>query len=255
MQTLTVILIPLAGTVLGSGLVLFMKKELNSCIERLLLGFASGVMIAASVWSLLLPSLEQTEGEWMPATIGFVAGAGVLLLLDTIIPHLNIHSREEEGVINHKISSHTMLYIAVTLHNFPEGMAVGAVLASVINGGDGAGYAAVMVLATGIAVQNIPEGAIISMPLRSTGMVRWKSFGLGALSGIAEPAGAVITILVASQMTALLPYCLAFAAGAMIYVVADELIPEAKSDDCFNIGTIGAVLGFMLMMVLDVSLS
>lgn len=271
MQTLTVILIPLAGTVLGSAAALFMKKQLSSWVERLLLGFASGVMIAASVWSLLLPSLEQTGGAWMPTTIGFAAGAGFLLLLDTLIPHLNLHSREQEGVLRFgrrnqsgaiqskrnlekikttqisKISSRTMLFIAVTLHNFPEGMAVGAVLAD-------ADITAALVLAAGIGVQNFPEGAIISMPLRSTGMARWKAFGLGALSGLAEPAGALLTLAVASQMITLLPYCLAFAAGAMIYVVVDELIPEAKSDDCFNVGTIGAALGFILMMVLDVAL-
>jgi ZIP family zinc transporter len=240
-----------------------MKKQLSSWIERLLLGFASGVMIAASVWSLLLPSLEQTEGEWMPAAIGFITGVGFLLAVDTLTPHLNVHSREREGTLHlgrnktaeiNKISSHTMLYIAVTIHNFPEGMAVGAVLAGIFSGSTEVGYAGAIVLATGIGVQNFPEGAIISMPLRGTGMARWKSFGLGTLSGLAEPAGAVLTIVVASQMITLLPYCLAFAAGAMIYVVVDELIPEAKSDDCFNIGTIGAALGFVLMMVLDVSL-
>ena len=274
MQTLTVILIPLVGTVLGSATALFMKKQLSSWVERLLLGFASGVMIAASVWSLLLPSLEQTGGAWMPTTIGFAAGAGFLLLLDTLIPHLNLHSREQEGVLRFrkielnlqdtedvktnsvsKVSSHTMLYIAVTLHNFPEGMAVGAVLAGIFSGSSEVSCAGAIVLATGIGVQNFPEGAIISMPLRSTGMARWKAFGLGALSGLAEPAGALLTLAVASQMITLLPYCLAFAAGAMIYVVVDELIPEAKSDDCFNVGTIGAALGFILMMVLDVALA
>lgn len=254
MQTLTVILIPLAGTVLGSAVALFMKKQLSSWVERLLLGFASGVMIAASVWSLLLPSLEQTEEQWVPTTIGFAAGVAFLLVLDTLIPHLNLHSKEKEGMLPHEVSSYTMLYIAVTLHNFPEGMAVGAVLAGVLSGNSEVGFAGAMVLAIGIGVQNFPEGAIISMPLRSTGIARWKAFGLGALSGLAEPAGAVLTILIASQMIALLPYCLAFAAGAMIYVVVDELIPEAKSDDCFNVGTIGAALGFMLMMVLDVTL-
>ncbi len=267
MQTLTVILIPLAGTVIGAAIALFMRKQLSKSIEKLLLGFASGVMIAASVWSLLLPSLEQTEGSWVPATIGFIAGVGFLLLLDTLIPHLNVHSREQEGLLwsgktcidtrtegRKCMSSHTMLYLAVTIHNFPEGMAVGAALAGVIAGTSDAGYAGAIVLATGIGIQNVPEGAIISMPLRSTGMARWKAFGLGALSGLAEPAGAVLTIIIAAQMISLLPYCLAFAAGAMIYVVVDELIPEAKSDECFNIGTIGAALGFTLMMVLDVSL-
>ncbi len=253
MQTLTVILIPLSGTVLGAAMALFMKKQLGCCVEKFLLGFASGVMIAASVWSLLIPSIEETGGKWIPTAVGFLAGVGFLLLLDTLIPHLHLYSREREG-LKKNMSSHTMLYLAVTLHNFPEGMAVGAVLAGVLAGTSDAGYAGAMVLATGIGIQNFPEGAIISMPLRSSGLARWKSFGLGALSGMAEPAGAVLTILIAAQMITLLPYCLAFAAGAMIYVVADELIPEARSDDCYNISTIGTALGFTLMMVLDVSL-
>lgn len=259
MQTLTVILIPLAGTVAGSALTLFLGKEFKKWMEKLLLGFASGVMIAASIWSLLLPSLEQTDGLCIPAVIGFAAGAGFLLVLDTLIPHLNLHSREREGVLNEnykgrKDSSYLMLYIAVTLHNFPEGMAVGAILAGIVSGSTDVEYAGAIVLAIGIAVQNIPEGAIISMPLCGSGMGRWKSFGLGVLSGLAEPAGALITLMIASQMITLLPYCLAFAAGAMIYVVVDELIPEAKSDDCFNVGTIGTVIGFLLMMAMDVSL-
>ena len=253
MQTLTVILIPLSGTVLGAAMALFMRKQLNCCVEKMLLGFASGVMTAAAVWSLLIPSLEETGGSWVPAVTGFLGGVAFLLILDTLIPHLHVYSREREGVIRN-IPSHTMLFLAVTIHNFPEGMAVGAVIAGIQSGSSDVGIAGAMVLAAGIAVQNFPEGAIISMPLRSSGMSRWKAFGLGILSGAVEPLGAAVTILIAAQMISLLPYCLAFAAGAMIYVVADELIPEARSDDCYNVSTIGLALGFSLMMVLDVSL-
>lgn len=257
METLTVILIPLAGTVLGSAMVLFMKKTLNHCFEKILLGFAVGVMLAASVWSLLIPSIEMsrdcTSVVWFPATVGFLLGIGFLLILDVMIPHLHVYSKEAEGP-KKNISGRTMLCLAVTLHNFPEGMAVGAIVAGVMAGTAGINMAGAAVLAAGIAVQNFPEGAIISMPLRSGGMSRWKSFACGALSGIVEPIGAAMTILIAAHMIPLLPYFLAFAAGAMFYVVVDELIPESRSDDCFNIGTIGAALGFSLMMILDVSL-
>jgi ZIP family zinc transporter len=263
MQTLTVILIPLAGTVLGSATALFMKKQLSSWIERLLLGFASGVMIAASVWSLLLPSLEQTEGEWMPAAIGFITGVGFLLAVDTLTPHLNVHSREREGTLHlgrnktaeiNKISSHTMLYIAVTIHNFPEGMAVGAVLAGIFSGSTEVGYAGAMVLAIGIGVQNFPEGAIISMPLSAEGVSKRRAFGYGVLSGIIEPIGAIITILAAEFFTPILPYCLSLAAGAMFYVVVEELIPEMSEGNHSNIGTIAFAVGFSLMMIFDVAL-
>ncbi len=257
MNALSVILIPLAGTVLGSAMALFMKKTLASCIEKLLLGFAVGVMIAASVWSLLIPSIEmgeeQSRIQWLPAVTGFLLGIGFLLVLDIMIPHLHLYSRQQEGP-RKNISSRTMLYLAVTLHNFPEGMAVGAIVAGVLSGTADVTMAGAAVLATGISIQNFPEGAIISMPLRSGGMSRSKAFGYGALSGLAEPAGAVLTIIAAAHMVTLLPYFLAFAAGAMIYVVVDELIPESRSDECFNISTIGTALGFSLMMILDVSL-
>lgn len=257
MQTLTVILIPLAGTVLGSAMALFMRKTLSSGFEKFLLGFAVGVMITASVWSLLIPAIEMGSEQcgigWLPATCGFLTGIGFLLVLDTVIPHLHLYSRQPEGP-RKNLSSCTMLYLAVTLHNFPEGMAVGAITAGALSGADGVTMAGAAVLATGIAIQNIPEGAIISMPLRSGGMSRARAFGYGTLSGLAEPAGAVLTIIVAAWLIPLLPYCLSFAAGAMIYVVVDELIPESRSDDCFNVGTIGTALGFSLMMVLDVSL-
>ena len=257
MQTLTVILIPLAGTVLGAAMTLFMRKTLSSCFEKFLLGFAVGVMIAASVWSLLIPAIElgqeQCHIKWLPAVSGFLAGIGFLLMLDMMIPHIRICSRQPEGP-KRNLSGRTMLYLAVTLHNFPEGMAVGAIIAGALSGADGVSMAGAAVLATGISIQNIPEGAIISMPLRSSGMTRLKAFGYGSLSGIAEPAGAVLTIIVAAHMVPMLPYCLAFAAGAMIYVVVDELIPESRNGDCFNVGAIGTALGFSLMMVLDVSL-
>lgn len=257
METLTVIMIPLTGTVLGSAMVLFMKRRLNCCFEKFLLGFAVGVMIAASVWSLLIPSIEMSEEygfvSWIPATAGFMMGVGFLLALDVMIPHLHVYSRQQEGP-RKNLSSRTMLCLAVTLHNFPEGMAVGAIVAGAMAGTTGVTMTGAAVLATGIAVQNFPEGAIISMPLRNGGMSRGKSFVCGALSGLAEPVGAVITILVAAHMIPLLPYFLAFAAGAMIYVVVDELIPESRSDECFNISTVGAALGFSLMMILDVSL-
>lgn len=257
MNTLTVILIPFFGTVLGSAAAFLMKKELEFWLEKFLLGFAVGVMIAASLWSLLIPSIEQS-GEmgvvpWIPAATGFILGSGFLLILDTVIPHLHLYSRQHEGP-EKNLSGKTMLYLAVTLHNFPEGMAVGAIISAAMQGTDGVTMTSAAVLALGIAIQNFPEGAIISMPLRSGGMAKGKAFGLGALSGMAEPAGALITIIAANSMTALLPYFLAFAAGAMIYVVVDELIPESRSDECFNVSTIGTVLGFSLMMVLDVSL-
>lgn len=253
METLAVILVPLAGTVAGSAASLFMRKEIACCIEKMLLGFAVGVMLAASVWSLLIPSIEMSDGAWIPATVGFLGGIVFLLGLDTWIPHLHVYTREAEG-IKRNISGRTMLCLAVTIHNFPEGMAVGAILAGVLSETADVTIAGAFVLAMGIAIQNVPEGAIISMPLRSIGMSKGKAFGCGVLSGIAEPIGAVLTIIVAGQMIPLLPYFLAFAAGAMIYVVIDELIPESRSDDCFNLGTVGAALGFSLMMVLDVSL-
>jgi len=238
-------------------MVLLMRKTLNRGFEKFLLGFAVGVMIAASVWSLLMPAIEMGSEQcsigWLPALCGFMAGIGFLLVMDMAIPHLHLYSRLQEGP-RKNLSSLTMLYLAVTLHNFPEGMAVGAIVAGALSGADGVTMAGAAVLAMGISIQNVPEGAIISMPLRSSGMSRLKAFGYGALSGLAEPAGALVTIIVAAWLVPMLPYFLSFAAGAMIYGVVDELIPESRSDDCFNVGTIGTALGFSVMMVLDVSL-
>lgn len=253
METLAVILIPLLGTMLGAAMSFLMRKELNCCFEKTLLGFAVGVMIAASIWSLLIPSIEMSSGSWIPATTGFLCGIVFLLMIDTWVPHFHVYSKQSEGV-KKNFSSRTMLCLAVTIHNFPEGMAVGAIVAGVLSGVTDITMAGAMVLAIGIAIQNFPEGAIVSMPLRGAGMKRGRAFLYGTLSGIVEPIGAILTIIIAGKMVLLLPYFLAFAAGAMIYVVVDELIPESRSDDCFNLGTIGVALGFSLMMVLDVSL-
>lgn len=257
MKNYFIILIPLLGTVLGSAMVFFMKREMNRKLEKLLLGFASGVMIAASVWSLLIPAIEMSEAQdgikWLPATVGFLLGMGFLLLLDSFIPHLHINSEKPEGVKS-GLGKSAMLVLAVTLHNLPEGMAVGVTFAGALMGESGITMAGALVLAIGIAIQNFPEGAIISMPMRSTGVGRLKAFKYGALSGIVEPLGSVLTILLASHVVPILPYLLAFAAGAMIYVVVEELIPESQSGEHSNIGTIGVALGFALMMVLDIAL-
>ena len=214
-------------------------------------------MIAASVWSLLIPAINMTEAAggiaWVPALVGFLVGIGFLLLLDTIIPHLHLHAETPEGPSSH-LEKSIMLVLAVTLHNIPEGMAVGVVLAGMLSGGEVITTAGAFALAIGIAIQNFPEGAIISMPLVGTGLSKGKSFKYGFLSGIVEPIGAVITILLTSLVTPVLPYILSFAAGAMIYVVVEELIPEAQAGEHSNIGTIGSALGFALMMVLDVAL-
>lgn len=251
------LLLPLAGTVLGSAMVFFLKKEMNSSLQKALLGFASGVMIAASVWSLLIPAIDMSEGygnlSWMPAVIGFLAGMGFLLLLDSVIPHLHIDSPHPEGAKS-KLGKSIMLVLAVTLHNIPEGMAVGVVFAGLSNGNTVITTAGAFALAIGIAIQNFPEGAIISMPLISTGISKRKAFSYGVLSGIVEPLGAILTILLTSLITPVLPYILAFAAGAMIYVVVEELIPESQSGKHSNIGTIGVAFGFALMMVLDIAL-
>ena len=249
--------IPFIGTTLGAGMVFFMKGEMNVRLQKLLLGFASGVMIAASVWSLLIPAIDMAEAAgtvaWVPALIGFLVGIGFLLSLDTIIPHLHINADCPEGKPC-GLGKSLMLVLAVTLHNIPEGMAVGVVLAGMLSGGEIITSAGAFALAIGIAIQNFPEGAIISMPLVSTGLSRGKAFRYGFLSGVVEPVGAMITILLTSLVTPVLPYILSFAAGAMIYVVVEELIPEAQSGEHSNIGTIGAALGFALMMVLDVAL-
>lgn len=251
------LLIPFAGTLIGSAFVFFMKKEMPALLQKALLGFASGIMVAASVWSLLIPSMEMSAGEGictvLPAAIGFIAGMGFLLAVDYLTPHLHIGDESPEG-LKARISKTVMLALAVTIHNIPEGMAVGVVIAGSLQDGIGIAPAAAMATAIGIAIQNIPEGAIISMPMRAAGNSRRKSFLIGGLSGIVEPIGAVLVILLASLMTPILPYFLAFAAGAMLYVVVEELIPEASVGQHSNISTIGFAIGFVLMMVLDVVL-
>lgn len=250
------LVIPFLGTTLGSGMVFFMKNKINPKFQKLLLGFASGVMMAASIWSLLLPSMdmavEQGIIKWLPALVGFLLGIGFLLILDTIIPHLHLNSKKPEG-IKSKLKNEIMLVLAVTLHNIPEGMAVGVVLAGAVNGSVGLTMAGAIALAVGIALQNFPEGAIISMPLESEGKSKGKAFLYGMLSGIVEPIAAITTILLTGLVTPILPYLLSFAAGAMIYVVVEELIPESQEGEHSNIGTIGVALGFALMMVLDIT--
>ena len=251
------ILIPFIGTTLGSALVYLMKNEINKKIEKLLLGFASGVMIAASIWSLLLPAIEQEETlnhiAWVAPSIGFLLGMGFLLAIDTITPHLHINSEKPEG-IKTKLKKTTMLMLAVTIHNIPEGMAVGIVFAGLISGNTNITYAGALALSIGIAIQNFPEGAIISMPLKSEEFTKTKSFIYGTLSGIVEPIAALITILLTSILVKILPVLLAFAAGAMIYVVVEELIPESQANEHSNLGKIGVALGFTLMMILDIAL-
>ncbi len=257
MKDFIIIAIPFLGTVLGSAMVFFMKKEMDAKLGKLLLGFASGVMIAASVWSLLIPAIEMSEEQgkwsWLPATAGFLLGMGFLLLLDSLVPHLHIDSEKPEGMKS-GFRKTTMLVLAVTLHNLPEGMAVGVTFAGAMLAGTGITMAGALALAVGIAIQNFPEGAIISMPLRSAGASKGKAFLYGVLSGIVEPVGSIITILLAAQVVPILPYLLAFAAGAMIYVVVEELIPEAQAGEHTNIGTVGVAIGFALMMVLDIAL-
>ncbi len=238
------ILIPLAGTMAGAAMVFLMGNKLDSRIEKLLLGFASGVMVAASVWSLLIPAIGLSENmsiyKWFPAAAGFMAGILFLVGLDMLMPHLRLDNDQPEG-LKLKIKKSTMLALAVTFHNIPEGMAVGVALAGTLIGD------------TGIAIQNFPEGAIISMPLKNDGISKPKAFIYGTLSGIVEPVFAAITIAIASLIVLVLPYLLAFAAGAMVYVVVEELIPAAQSGENFNLGTIGVALGFVVMMILDVS--
>ena len=237
-------------------MVFFLRGEIKPFVQKLLMGFASGVMIAASVWSLLIPAIEiateQGLTPWMPPAIGFLTGIGFLLLLDKIIPHLHMDGKTPEGPRS-SLGKSAMLILAVTLHNIPEGMAVGVVIAGALSGEGSVTMAAALVLSVGIALQNFPEGAIISMPLAS-GLGKRKSFVYGTLSGIVEPIAALVTIAVTGLIVPVLPYILAFAAGAMIYVVSDELIPEAQAGEHSNVGTIGVAIGFVLMMVLDVAL-
>lgn len=249
------LLVPLLGTMLGSAFVFLMNGVMSVRLQKSLLGFASGVMVAASVWSLLIPSMEMEadKGAWsvMPASVGFLAGIAFLLAIDTLTPHLHIGADKPEGLRSH-LSRTAMLALAVTIHNLPEGMAVGVVLAGAANGVDGISAASALAVSLGIAIQNIPEGAIISMPMRAAGNSRWRSFLIGSLSGAVEPVGAVVVILLSAVLVPLLPYMLAFAAGAMFYVVVEELIPEASGGQHSNLSTIGFALGFVLMMVLDV---
>lgn len=250
------IFIPFLGTTLGSACVFFMAKQMSNLVQKILLGFASGVMVAASVWSLLIPAIDMSDSlgkfAFMPAAVGFLLGIGFLLLLDHIVPHMHLDNKLE-GTPS-KLKKTTMLVLAVTLHNIPEGMAVGVVFAGVLMGNAQVSLMGAIALSLGIAIQNFPEGAIISMPLKSEGVSKPKAFLYGTLSGIVEPIGAIITILLSKIVIPILPYLLAFAAGAMIYVVVEELIPEASQGDHSNIATIGFAIGFVVMMILDVAL-
>lgn len=252
------LLLPWAGTIVGSGFVFFMRGAMNGLLQKALLGFASGVMVAASVWSLLMPAIEfdaTAEGlaKVMPAAIGFLLGMGFLLVIDYVTPHLHVGGASPEGVRS-KLSRTAMLSLALTIHNLPEGMAVGVVLAGASTGEVGVSVAGTVAMSLGIAIQNVPEGAIVSMPLRAEGNSKLKSFVIGSLSGAVEPLGALIVILLAGWLTPLMPYLFAFAAGAMLYVVVEELIPEASEGEHSNLATIGFAGGFVLMMVLDVVL-
>ena len=251
------LMLPFIGTALGAAMVFFLRGEIKPWLQKLLLGFASGVMIAASVWSLLIPSIDMTADsggvEWLPAVAGFLMGMFALLLLDSLVPHLHLDSAEPEGVKS-GFGRSAMLVLAVTLHNIPEGMAVGVVFAGVMTQSAELSMAAAMALSFGIAIQNFPEGAIVSMPLKNSTRSRSKAFAYGVASGVVEPLAAIITIFLIDILHPILPYLLAFAAGAMIYVVVEELIPESQSGKHSNVGTIGVALGFALMMLLDVAL-
>jgi ZIP family zinc transporter len=251
------LLIPFLGTTAGAACVFFLKNSISPGLQRIFTGFAAGVMVAASVWSLLIPSMEMCDNmgkmAFLPALIGLMAGIFFLLLMDSFIPHLHVGSSKPEGAKS-SLGRTAMLMLAVTIHNLPEGAACGAIFAGVVNGDGAVTMAGAVTLAIGIAIQNFPEGAIISLPLRSEGNSRGKSFVLGVLSGAVEPIGALITLLLANIVTPILPYMLAFAAGAMLYVVVEELIPEASEGEHSNVGTIAFAIGFALMMVLDVTL-
>ena len=251
------VLIPLIGTTLGSACVFFLKGEIGDKLQKVLLGFAAGVMVAASVWSLLIPAMDMSADmgklSFLPALVGFLLGMGFLLLMDSVIPHMHVGSDEPEGKKS-KLQKTTMLLLAVAIHNFPEGAACGAIFAGVLTGETDVTMAGAIALSIGIAIQNIPEGAIISMPLRGHGVSKGKSFLYGVLSGVVEPIGAILAIMLASLVTPILPYMLSFAAGAMIYVVVEELIPETSEGAHSNLGTIAFAIGFSIMMVLDVAL-
>lgn len=258
MELFVGIMIPFAGTALGAACVFFLKHEMKPLVQRSLLGFASGVMVAAAVWSLLIPAMDMSEAmgkfAFIPGAVGFLLGILFLLGMDKLIPHLHIGASQPEGKKS-SLKKTTMLVLAVTLHNIPEGMAVGVVFAGMLAENTEITLAGAMALSVGIAIQNFPEGAIISLPLRSEkGMGKGKAFLYGALSGAVEPLGAFLTVLLFRFVQPVLPYLLAFAAGAMIYVVVEELIPEASQGEHSNIGTIGFAAGFVLMMILDVAL-
>ena len=257
MELLVGLLIPFLGTSIGSAMVFFMKDKINARIEKVLLGFAAGVMMSASVWSLLVPSIDMTEAQgnvaWIPAAIGFLLGIIFLLILDSIIPHLHLKSKKPEG-LKAKLKNATMMVLAVTLHNIPEGIALGVTFAGALIGNQEMTIAGALALSVGIAIQNFPEGAIVSMQLKGEGVSKGKAFLYGTLSGIVEPISAIITIFLINLVVPILPYLLAFAAGAMIYVVVEELIPEAQEGEHTNIATIGVAVGFVIMMILDIAL-
>lgn len=251
------VLLPFAGTSLGAVCVFFMKRQLNDNLERMLTGFAGGVMVAASVWSLLIPAMEGVSHmgrmAFVPAVTGFLAGIFLLLLMDRLIPHLHQKSGETEG-IKSKLSKSCMMALAVALHNIPEGLAVGVAYAGLKSGNAQITVMGALTLSLGIAIQNFPEGAIVSMPLCASGVKKSKAFLYGILSGAVEPAGAVLTILAADMISPALPYLLSAAAGAMIYVVVEELMPDMSQGKHSNLGTVAFAVGFSLMMALDVAL-
>ena len=251
------IMIPFLGTAAGAACVFFMKGQIRPLVQKMLLGFASGVMVAASVWSLLMPSMDMAADmgkfAFVPAAVGFLLGIAFLLAMDHLVPHLHMGCEEPEG-LKSSWKKTTMLVLAVTLHNIPEGMAVGVVFAGMLQGEGLITLTGAFALSLGIAIQNFPEGAIISLPLKSEGFGSGKAFLYGAASGIVVPIGAALTVLLAAYITPVLPYLLSFAAGAMIYVVVEELIPESAEGEHSNIGTIGFAAGFVLMMILDVAL-
>ena len=256
-ETISAVSLPFLGTAIGAGFVFFMKGAMNRRLQRILTGFASGVMVAASIWSLIIPAMDQSEHlgklAFLPSFIGVWLGFLFLLGLDQVIPHLHLNSDAPEGTPC-SLGKSTMMVIAVALHNLPEGMAVGVVVAGWLTGNESISAAAALALSLGIALQNLPEGAIISMPLKSQGMSKGRAFGYGVMSGVIEPVGAILTILLAEFIAPLLPYMLSFAAGAMLYVVVEELIPEMSEGEHSNIGTIFFAVGFTLMMMLDVAL-
>lgn len=257
MRTTLILLAPLVGTIIGAATVLFARHSVSQRLQNALLGFAAGVMVAASVWSLIMPAIELSSGmgswSWVPAAVGIILGMLFLLTLDSVVPHMHPTGDTAEGPTS-KLGKRQMLMLAVTLHNIPEGMAVGAVIAGAMSGNSGISIAAAAALAIGMAIQNIPEGAIISLPLRADGMTRRRAFGFGVLSGIVEPIAALIMILLFEHIAPILPYLLTFSAGAMLYVVVEELIPETQQGKHSDIGTMTFAIGFVIMMILDVAL-